>query len=68
MNETKIDENNYLDNGFTTKIPKEYFQYLNFCKPPKSGYSGVAVYSKVKPLSVRHDIGIPKHDAVFMII
>lgn len=36
------------------KIPfiDQYNSYWNFCKPPTKGYSGVAVFSKVPPISV----------------
>ena len=62
LNETKIDEASFLSDGIGNKLPKEYFQYFNFCKPPKSGYSGVAILSKVKPISVVFDLNVEKHD------
>jgi len=34
--------------------------YWNSAK--KKGYSGTAVFSKVKPISVRYDIGVEEHD------
>ena len=34
----------------------------NCCKPPIKGYAGTAVLTKVKPLSVTKDMGIPDHD------
>lgn len=51
-----------------TKSPKDpvevdlkgYEQYWNFAK--KAGYSGTAIFSKVKPISVVNDMGIEKHD------
>ncbi len=64
LNEIKIDENTFLKENPNGKFSNDYFGYLNFCKPPKMGYSGVAIYSKVKPISVKHDIGIHKHDLV----
>lgn len=39
---------------------KGYFQYWN--SADKKGYSGTAVFSKVKPLDVTYGIGIDKHD------
>ncbi|HLD00270.1 MAG TPA: exodeoxyribonuclease III [Candidatus Nanoarchaeia archaeon] len=36
------------------------FHYWNSAQ--KKGYSGTAVFSKVKPLSVTYDLGIPEHD------
>ena len=67
MNEIKIDETTFLKENLNSKFSNDYFGYLNFCKPPKMGYSGVAIYSKVKPISVKHDLGITKHDHVYLI-
>jgi exodeoxyribonuclease-3 len=39
---------------------KGYEQYWNYAQKP--GYSGTAVFTKVKPLQVTNDIGIAKHD------
>ena len=36
------------------------FQYWNSAE--KKGYSGTAIFSKVKPLSIKNNIGIEKHD------
>ena len=38
-----------------------YFQYWNYAQ--KKGYSGTAVFTKYKPVSVLYGIGIPEHDA-----
>lgn len=40
--------------------PEGYHRYLNCAE--KKGYSGVAVFSKREPISVRYGIGIPEHD------
>jgi exodeoxyribonuclease-3 len=40
--------------------PEGYYKYLNCAE--KKGYSGVAVFSKKEPISVRYGIGIPEHD------
>ena len=37
-----------------------YHQYWNYAE--KKGYSGTAVFTREKPLSVRYGIGIPEHD------
>lgn len=37
-----------------------YSQYWNYAE--KKGYSGTAVFSKIKPLSVSYGIGIEEHD------
>ena len=41
-------------------ILKGYHQYWNSAE--KKGYSGVAIFSKTKPLSVAYDMGIAHHD------
>ena len=37
-----------------------YHQYWNYAE--KKGYSGTAIFSKVKPLSVTYGLGIEEHD------
>lgn len=37
-----------------------YNQYWNYAE--KKGYSGTAVFTKVKPISVQYDLGIEHHD------
>lgn len=42
-------------------LPLEgYHQYWNYAE--KNGYSGTALFTKQKPLSVTYGIGIPEHD------
>jgi exodeoxyribonuclease-3 len=43
------------------KSPAGYFGYFDHSKG-KKGYSGVAIYSKIKPEKVEYGIGIPKFD------
>ena len=51
-----------------TKMQKEqaefefpgYYEFWN--SADKKGYSGTAVFSKTKPLSVKYDMGIDEHD------
>ena len=38
-----------------------YDLVMNSCKY-KKGYSGTAIYSKIKPLNITYDIGIEEHD------
>lgn len=53
-----------------TKISADLVEGFNFPQYPhtywncaeKKGYSGTAILSKIKPLSVSYGIGIPKHD------
>lgn len=40
---------------------KDYSSYFAYSKT-KKGYSGVAVYSKIKPIEVLYGIGIPRFD------
>lgn len=40
--------------------PEGMHQYWNSAE--KKGYSGTAIFSKIKPLSVKYGIGIPEHD------
>ena len=62
LQETKIDEERLIAENIKDKFPSEYFQYWNSCKPPIRGYAGTCIYTKIKPISARYDIGIPKHD------
>ncbi len=39
---------------------RNYYQYWNYAK--KKGYSGPAVFTKDKPLSVKYGLGIEEHD------
>ena len=43
-----------------------YYQYWNFCS--KKGYSGTAIFTKHKPLSVSYDMGIQSFDVEGRII
>ncbi len=54
LQETKMQEGQ-LDVQF-----EEYQSYWNYAE--KKGYSGTAIFSKVKPLSVTYGLGIEEHD------
>ncbi len=54
VQETKLQE------GQIDFAPEGYYCYWNYAD--KKGYSGVAVFSKIKPLSVTKGINIDKHD------
>ena len=43
-----------------------YYQYWNSAE--RKGYSGVALFSKIEPLSVTFGMGIPEHDTEGRII
>ena len=43
------------------ELPKYPFKYWNWAE--KKGYSGTAVFSKLKPLNVFYDLDILKHDS-----
>lgn len=54
IQETKVQEGQ-------VSLPLDgYYQYWNYAQ--KKGYSGVAVFTKVKPVSVSYGIGIEEHD------
>jgi len=61
LNEIKMDYEKMDKNGYHKQIPPEYEQHWNCCKV-KKGYAGTAILTKIKPLSVTFDLGIPKHD------
>jgi len=61
LNETKCDAVKLAKKELWKHIPEGYEQHWNFSKA-KLGYSGVAIFSKVQPLKVTHDLGISKHD------
>ena len=42
-------------------LPQYPYKYWNWAN--KKGYSGTAVFSKVKPLNYFYDLNIPKHDS-----
>ena len=54
LQETKLQE------GQITMDLPGYHQYWNYAE--KKGYSGVAVFTRVEPLSVRRGIGVEEHD------
>lgn len=43
------------------RFPPGYEGYYNSCKI-KKGYSGVALFTKVKPIDIKYGVGIPKFD------
>lgn len=50
----------------STELSEEFTQldgyYAYFHSAQKKGYSGTAVYSKIKPLTVETNLGIPRFD------
>ena len=56
MNETKTDVEKLDKKQLCTKIPSGYAQYWNCCTR-KKGYSGTAIFTKVRPMSVQFDFG-----------
>lgn len=61
FNETKIDAELVEKLGIKSQFPEEFYHYWNCCKI-KKGYSGTAILSKVKPISVKYGLGKSKHD------
>lgn len=49
-----------LQEGQTDFSPEGYHCYWNYAE--KKGYSGTAIFTKEKPLSVSYDLGIEHHD------
>ena len=58
IQETKIQEDQ-IDNNIK-EIFKEYNCYWNSAE--RKGYSGTAIFSKIKPLNATYGIGIEEHD------
>lgn len=58
LQETKMQEEQIDDN--IKNIFKNYYSYWNSAE--KKGYSGTAIFSKQKPISVKYGIGIEEHD------
>jgi exodeoxyribonuclease-3 len=54
IQETKVQE------GQIEITAEGYYQYWNYAQ--KKGYSGVAVFTKAKPVNVSYGIGIEEHD------
>ena len=54
-----IQESKLQEGQIDLQLPG-YFQYWNYAQ--KKGYSGTAVFTKEKPLSVNYGIGIEEHD------
>ena len=54
VQETKLQE------GQIELVTEGYFQYWNYAE--KKGYSGTAVFTKEKPISVLLGLGIEEHD------
>ena len=54
ISETKLSEGQ-----IDLKIDESYYQYWNYAE--KKGYSGTAVFSKIKPLDVFYDINFGDH-------
>jgi exodeoxyribonuclease III len=57
LQETKIQSETLVD---SVRNIDGYYSYFSFAQ--KKGYSGVATYTKVKPISVKYGFGIEKFD------
>lgn len=57
LQETKA-QDNQVEEALTTMT--DYHQYYNSAQ--RKGYSGVALLTKTKPLSITYDMGIEEHD------
>ena len=47
---------------FSKVIPPQYEQYWNLFSKRKGSYSGVGLFTRIKPIRVIYGIQIPKHD------
>lgn len=54
-----IQESKLQEGQITLDLPG-YYDYWNYAQ--KKGYSGVAIFTKEKPLSIYYGINIPEHD------
>lgn len=54
-----IQESKMQEGQLVLELPG-YYQYWNYAK--RKGYSGTAIFTKIKPLPVRYGIGVPEHD------
>lgn len=54
-----IQESKMQEGQLVLELPG-YYQYWNYAE--RKGYSGTAIFTKIKPLSVRYGIGVPEHD------
>lgn len=61
LNETKIDEAKLKEAKLHKMWENNYGTYWNCCQT-KAGYSGVAIFTKYKPISIIHGIGVARHD------
>ncbi len=62
LNETKMtDDRIEKEHIKDALLPAKYLQFWN-CSRVKKGYAGTAIFTKVKPLDVKFDLGIEKHD------
>lgn len=61
FNETKINADKCVTEHFQKHFPPDFTLYFNSCKL-HMGYSGTAICTRFKPISVTYDLGIPEHD------
>lgn len=55
-----IQESKLQEGQIDLELPEGYYDYWNYAQ--KKGYSGTAIFTKHKPLSVSYGIGIEEHD------
>ncbi|OIV90456.1 hypothetical protein TanjilG_01934 [Lupinus angustifolius] len=61
LQETKLQEKDIED--IKCRLINEYENSFWTCSVSKLGYSGTAIISRIKPLSVRYGLGISDHDS-----
>ena len=55
-----IQETKMQEGQAEIKFADEYFSYFN--SAVKKGYSGTAIFTKIKPINISYGIGIEEHD------
>jgi exodeoxyribonuclease III len=57
----KTDDEKLVERRIKEHMPKRYKQYWHCCTM-KKGYSGTAILTKVEPIRVQYELGIPELD------
>lgn len=61
LNESKVDDEIIKNNKFENLLGENYHAYF-YNSSTKKGYSGVTIFTRYQPKSVKYGIGIEKHD------
>lgn len=61
LSETRTSLDRIKKQKLNIDIPSDYCQYFS-CSRSRKGYSGTAILTKYKPLSISYGIGVERHD------